>query len=597
MTNPDSKYVGLTGAEIVRDMIIDHGVEQVFGYPGGAINPVFDAIYGEKRFNFVLPRHEQNGGHMAEGYYMACGKPAVLIVTSGPGTTNTVTALSDAYSDGIPIIMIAGQVPTKDFKTAAFQEIDTDAITGPITKWTTTVTDVADLPTVINKAFDIALSGRPGPVVISLPEDVSLSVLTTIKDHSPVPSAKNLENSLLPMDAREAIEKAANLLNNAERPILLAGKGVLSGPDGPKLLKEIAELADVPVATTLLGLGAFDELDPKSLHMVGMYGGFHSNRAVQVADLIIALGARLDERVTSTASLFAAGAQDAAKHGKGGIVQFEINPANINKRVQVDVAVLGDVVKGMQFLLKKLKKNEHKDWLAQCARYKQEYPFYYETLDVDQDKLRGPAVLMELDRQLERIKDKVIITTGVGQHQMWACQLMKWRFPHTLISSGGQGTMGFGLPAAIGAKLANPEKMVIDIDGDGSLGMSVMEMATAVQFKIPIKILLLENHFLGLIKESDDLSQHSHYSHCELVNPNFVDLAKSMHFKAIRSTSKSTIKQAIEEFLEEDGPVLLDVVCDPNTWLFPITIKNKALDDMIHKLDIKNEKIVKIDSK
>lgn len=493
----DHSFVGLSGGQIFNEMMMRHGVKQIFGYPGGAILPVFDAIHESPHFNFVLPRHEQGAGHMAEGYARVTGKPGVVLVTSGPGATNVITPMQDAMSDGIPMVVFCGQVATSLIGSDSFQEADVVGISRSCTKWNVMVKDIAELPRRINEAFKIATTGRPGPVLVDLPKDVTAAILRTPipakavqPGQSPYLPSNPLTRSPSKKQAGDAkfIEKAAELINNAKRPIIYAGNGVLSSPEGPKLLKELADRAGIPVTTTLQGLGAFDERDEKSLHMLGMHGAAYANFAIQEADVVIALGARFDDRVTGKVSTFAPAARQAALEGTGGIIHFEIQAKNINKIVEAQIPVLGDVVESMAELLPQIKQNDRAAWLARCKANKEKYPFVF-TPSKAGERLKPQEVVRELDAVAEEMgKEKFIISTGVGQHQMWACQYYRWTEPRSWVSSGGLGTMGFGVPAGTGAKVAAPEKIVVNIDGDASFSMTAMEKQTCSQFNIGLKV-------------------------------------------------------------------------------------------------------------
>jgi acetolactate synthase-1/2/3 large subunit len=487
----DYSFVGKTGGEIFHEMMLRHDVKHVFGYPGGAILPVFDAIYNSKHFDFVLPRHEQGAGHMAEGYARVTGKPGVVLVTSGPGATNVITPMQDAYSDGTPLVVFCGQVATSAIGSDAFQEADIVGISRSCTKWNVMVKDIAELPRRINEAFKIATSGRPGPVLVDLPKDVTAGILRTpiasrlitpgssplLPSNPRIPGSIPKSNKPQPGD-KAMIAAAARMINQAKRPVIYAGQGVLASPEGPQLLAQLAANGNIPVTTTMQGLGAFNENDEKSLHMLGMHGSAYANFAMQHADVIIALGARFDDRVTGKLETFAPSAKDAALRGKGGIIHFEIMPKNINKVVEANIPVLGDVVASMAELVPQIEFSERKEWFDNIKSWKAQYPFTYEPSG-GQDRLKPQEVIEELDRQAEVIgKENVIISTGVGQHQMWACQHYRWTQPRSWVSSGGLGTMGFGVPSAIGAKVGAPDKIVIDIDGDASFSMTAMGKST-----------------------------------------------------------------------------------------------------------------------
>ncbi|KAJ3113602.1 Acetolactate synthase, mitochondrial [Physocladia obscura] len=578
----DASFVGMTGGEIFHEMMLRHNVKVVFGYPGGAILPVYDAIHDSKYFQFILPRHEQGAGHMAEGYARATGKVGVVLVTSGPGATNVITPMQDALMDGVPMVVFSGQVVTGALGTDAFQEADILGISRPCTKWNVMVTDISELPRRINEAFEIATSGRPGPVLVDLPKDVTAGVLRrAIEGATKIPGKKPLVHKgdgPSPATVKN-IEKVAALLERAEKPLLYVGQGILGHPDGPAVLKQLVEAGNIPVTTTLQGLGAFDEDDPRSLHMLGMHGSVYANLAMQSADLIIALGARFDDRVTGNLKKFAPAAKKAGLRGKGGIVQFEIMPKNINKVVQVDVSVDGDVTTNLRHLIPLVKTKDRTDWFDLLNGWKEKYPFSY-TPSLPGEKLKPQAVLEELNRQVADIKDNVILTTGVGLHQMWTAQWYRWRHPRSMITSGGLGTMGFGLPAAIGAKVGRPEKIVIDIDGDASFSMTGLELMTARQFNIGVKVMILNNDFQGMVKQWQDLFYEKRYSGTVMQNPDFVKFAESMGCKGLRIRTAEELPIVMKEFLETEGPVLLDVVVAKDEHVYPMVPAGKGLHEM-----------------
>ncbi|CAO3613986.1 unnamed protein product [Cunninghamella blakesleeana] len=586
----DNSFVGKSGGEIFHELMLQHGVKHIFGYPGGAILPVFDAIYESKYFEFILPRHEQGAGHMAEGYAKATGKPGVVLVTSGPGATNVVTAMADAMADGVPLVVFTGQVPTSAIGTDAFQEADVLGISRGCTKWNVMVKNINELPRRINEAFTIATSGRPGPVLVDLPKDVTAGILRRpIPINAMIPARPTaIPNTAVGAFAEEGvykpstvIKRAAELINQAKRPVIYAGYGVVGHPEGHTYLTELANKANIPVTTTLCGLGSFDEEDPKSLHMLGMHGSCYANLAMQNADLIIALGARFDDRVTGDVKKFAPEAVKAAKEGRGGILHFEIMPKNINKVVEATQAIEGDVTENVQKMLPYIQSSERKEWFSLIKEWKNRYPFYYEPTVEDGKELKPQQFIEELNKQTADIKDKVIISTGVGQHQMWAAQYYRWRHPRTFVTSGGLGTMGYGLPSAIGAKVAKPDHIVIDIDGDASFSMTAMELATAAEFNIGVKVLLLNNSFQGMVKQWQDLFYDNRYSGTVMKNPDFCKLAEAMGVKAIRVTKASEIPEKMKEFLEHDGPVLMDAVVCKKEHLFPMVPAGKALNDFI----------------
>ncbi|KAJ2298248.1 Acetolactate synthase, mitochondrial [Coemansia sp. RSA 2706] len=585
----DDSFVGMTGGEIFHEMMLRHGVEKVFGYPGGAILPVFDAIYNSSYFDFVLPRHEQGAGHMAEGYARAVGKPGVVLVTSGPGATNIITPLQDALSDGVPLIVFSGQVVTGAIGSDAFQEADIVGISRSCTKWNVMVKDIAELPRRINEAFEIATSGRPGPVLVDLPKDVTGGVLNrAIPNTRPFLPSRPMPESIGRSGVRDAaqahqdaLQRVAELCNGAKKPIIYAGHGVLTSPGAWQLLRDFADKANIPVTTTLLGLGAFDELDPKSLHMLGMHGSVYANLSIQSADLVLALGARFDDRVTGNLRQFAPEAKRAALEGRGGIVHFDILPKNINKTVNADIAVEGDVGENLATLLPLVEHRGRDLWFDRIQTWKAKYPFTYSPEADPARDLKPQSVIVELNRQLEDAKHNTILTTGVGQHQMWAAQYYRWRHPRTFITSGGLGTMGFGVPAAIGAKVGAPEKTVINIDGDGSFSMTAMEMATSAQFGIAAKQLVLNNNFQGMVKQWQDLFYDQRHSHTPMRNPDFVKLAEAMGVRGMKVTNLNDLPQAIDEFLREPGPVMLEAVVDAKEHVYPMAPGGKALHEMV----------------
>lgn len=580
----DSSFIGLTGGQIFHEMMIRHNVDTVFGYPGGAILPVYDAIHDSKSFNFVLPRHEQGAGHMAEGYARASGKPGVVLVTSGPGATNVVTPMADALADGVPMVVFTGQVPTSAIGTDAFQEADVVGISRSCTKWNVMVRSIEELPLRINEAFEIAVSGRPGPVLVDLPKDVTAAILK-----NPIPTKTTLpSNSLAQLTKRamdestnENIVRTADLLNKAKTPVLYVGAGILNNPAGPKLLKELSERAQIPVTTTIQALGAFDQQDPKSLDMLGMHGCATANMAIQNADLILAVGSRFDDRVTLNISKFAPEARRAALENRGGIVHFEICPKNISKVVETQVAVEGDAASNIEKLLPLVVPvKERTEWFAQIEEWKEKYPFAYQK-ETPGSKIKPQTVISKLSDLANKSDKEVIVTTGVGQHQMWAAQYWTWKSPRSFITSGGLGTMGYGLPAAIGAQVAKPDALVIDIDGDASFNMTLMELSSAVQAKTPVKILLLNNEEQGMVTQWQSLFYEHRYSHTHQLNPDFLKLADAMGLKGLRLSKQEDVDATLKEFIETEGPVLLEVKVEPKVPVLPMVPAGKGLDEFI----------------
>lgn len=580
----DDSFIGLTGGEIFHEMMLRHKVDTVFGYAGGAILPVFDAIYNSDKFKFVLPRHEQGAGHMAEGYARATGKAGVVLVTSGPGATNVITPMQDALMDGVPLVVFTGQVPTTSIGTDSFQEADVIGISRPCTKWNVMVKNVAELPKRINEAFEIATSGRPGPVLVDLPKDVTASILREaipIQTTLPSNALSQITKRFTTRFTTEAIERAAELLNKAKKPILYVGAGILNSPKGPELLKKLADKAVIPVTTTIQGLGAFDQRDEKSLDFLGMHGNAAANTAIQSADLIIALGARFDDRVTCNVSKFAPAARLAAQQGKGGIVHFEISPKNINKVVEATEAIEGDVTRNLDAFLPLVKEvKERKEWMSQIKQWKEQYPYAY-TKETPGSKIKPQTLIREIARQSETYDKEVIVTTGVGQHQMWAAQHFTWTKPRTWITSGGLGTMGYGLPAAIGAQIGKPDAIVIDIDGDASFNMTLMEMSSAVQAGAPVKVCVLNNEEQGMVTQWQSLFYEHRYSHTHQSNPDFMKLAEAMGMKGIRVTEQGQMVEGVKEFLDCTQPVLMEVIVEKKVPVLPMVPGGKALDDFI----------------
>jgi len=575
------QFVGMTGAQAFHEMMRQHGVECMFGYPGGAILPVFDAIHNSPHFQFILARHEQGAGHMAEGYARRTGKCGIVLVTSGPGATNTVTPLQDALMDGTPMIVFCGQVATGAIGSDAFQEADITGITRSCTKWNVLIKDVREIPRRINEAFHIATTGRPGPVLIDLPKDITASIINeavSVMPDLPGYHVRELETS-------SEIQRAAEMINNAKRPLFFVGQGcVLSG--GTDLMRQCAKKADIPVTTTLLGLGTYDETQAQSLHMIGMHGSAYSNWAMDQADVVVSIGARFDDRVTGDLNKFAASAREAERLGTGGIIHFDIAPENINKSVAVTIGVEGDACKNLELLLPMLKENKHPKWHATIQKWKTKHPFRYKD-DEREFHLKPQAVIEELNKQTQ---GEAIITTGVGQHQMWAAQFYDYKHPSRWITSGGLGTMGYGVPASVGAMLGEMIKAkrenrkplpVINIDGDGSFSMTAMEMTTAAQYNIPAKSIILNNDFQGMVKQWQDLFYEERYSHTQMHNPDFVKLVEAMHCKGFRCAKKEDLPQVMKEFLAHEGPAILDCLVEKHEHVYPMMPAGKSVHDMV----------------
>lgn len=526
---------------------------------------------------------------MAEGYARASGKPGVVLVTSGPGATNVITPMQDALSDGTPMVVFCGQVPTTAIGSDAFQEADVIGISRSCTKWNVMVRNVAELPKRINEAFEIATSGRPGPVLVDLPKDVTAAVLRkAIPMSSTLPAmpsqASKAAQAHIRKELTATIRRVAKLINVAKKPVIYAGQGVISLPEGPKLLKELSDKASIPVTTTLQGLGGFDELDPKALHMLGMHGSAYANLAMQEADLVIALGARFDDRVTGNITKFAPQAKLAASEGRGGIVHFEIMPKNINKVVQATEAVEGDVVDNLAILNPQIElrsMEDRKEWFDQINFWKEKFPLSAYA-KADRTGLIKPQTVIEtLSDLTAHRKEDTLITTGVGQHQMWTAQHFRWRYPRTMITSGGLGTMGYGLPAAIGAKVARPDALVIDIDGDASFNMTLTEMSTAKQFNIGVKIIVLNNEEAGMVTQWQNIFYEDRYAHTHPENPDFMKLADAMRIQHRRCTRPDDVKDALTWLIESDGPAFLEIVTDKKVPVLPMVPGGSALHEFL----------------
>lgn len=548
------------GSQIIVDTLEELGVEYAFGYLGGVVLPLFDKLYDSK-INMVIPRHEQGGCHMADAYARATGKVGVVIATSGPGATNLITGIATANMDSVPLVAITGQVKTELIGNDAFQEVDITGITRPITKHNMIVKDVKDLARSIREAFHIASTGRPGPVLIDIPVDVAVSAFDPDpKEKIDLPGYK----ITTPKGHSRQIEMAAKAISESKQPVAYVGGGVIIA-DATRELAEFIDKANVPVTTTLLGLGSFDQNRPESLDMLGMHGAAYANFAVQESDLLIAIGSRFDDRVTGKLDTF-------APHAK--IIHIDIDPASISKNVHVDIPVVGDAKHILAELAKKVKKADRSGWFNKLSDYKKKHPF---TFDDKADVIKPQYVIEEMYKQTQ---GDAIIVTGVGQHQMWAAQFYKYSKPRQFISSGGLGTMGFGLPAAIGAQVAMPNDLVIDIDGDSSFNMTLTELSTAVQYKLPVKVCLLNNGYMGMVRQWQELFYDRRYSCSYLQNPNFADVAKSLGADGMVIDKKADVPAAVEKMLKSDGPFVADFHTEREENVWPMVAAGKSLHEM-----------------
>ena len=556
---PREKSEMTTGAQIIVDTLIEQGVDTMFGYLGGVVLPLFDKLY-DAPIKFIIPRHEQGGCHMADAYARATGKVGVVVVTSGPGACNLTTGLATAMMDSVPMVAITGQVRCDLIGNDAFQESDTTGITRPVTKHNVIVKDVNELQQTIREAFHIASSGRPGPVLVDVPVDISIAQV------QPQPLSELKLSGYKPQTQGHLrqIRTAAKAINESERPVLYVGGGIIAA-DASQELRAVAKKANLAVTTTLLGLGSYDQRLAESLDMLGMHGTAYANYAIQQCDCLIAVGARFDDRVTGKIKAF-------APHAK--IVHIDIDPSSISKNVHVDVPVVGDAKNILTALVDELEYHERKGWFAEIANWKKKYPLRY---DNDTDEIKPQYVIEQL---YEATKGDAIITTGVGQHQMWAAQFYKYTQPRHFLSSGGLGTMGYGLPAAIGAQIGCPDKLVIDIDGDSSFNMTLTELSTAVQYELPIKVCLINNGYMGMVRQWQEMFYGKRYSQSSLKNPDFANLAKAFGVAGITVDKKADVTAAIEQMLATDGPCLVDfkVAREENVW--PMVATGKGLHEM-----------------
>ncbi len=564
-----------SGAEIVFKCLEDQDVEFIFGYPGGAVLPIYDELKNHSSIKHILVRHEQGAGHAAEGYARSSGKPGVVLVTSGPGATNVVTALTDAYMDSVPLVCISGQVPTHLIGTDAFQECDTTGITRPCTKHNWLVKDVKDLTKVLHEAFKVATTGRPGPVLVDIPKDVQFAKTNYLKPKKENKIANKLHNKF----TQNELDKLIDLISKAKKPVIYTGGGVInSGPKASETLREFVRLIGFPITSTLQGLGAFPGDDNQFIGMLGMHGTYEANNAMHDCDLLINIGARFDDRITGKIDEFSP---------KSKKVHIDIDPSSINKIIKVDLAIVGDVNEVLKSTIKKINKKQNgfkfsnkqsiSKWWEQIQKWRTKDSLGY----INSDKTIKPQYAVQRLYELTKTQD-TFITTEVGQHQMWAAQHYKFNKPNRWMTSGGLGTMGYGLPAAVGVQIAHPDKLVIDIAGEASVLMTMQEMSTAVQYNLPIKIFVLNNQYMGMVRQWQELLHEKNYSesYSEAL-PDFVKLAEAYGCKGIKANNPEELDVKIKEMLDHDGPVIFDCQVDPNENCFPMIPSGKPHNQMI----------------
>ncbi|WP_132524276.1 acetolactate synthase 3 large subunit [Rhizobium sp. BK376] len=563
----------MTGAEIVLRALKDNGVEHIFGYPGGAVLPIYDEIFQQEEIQHILVRHEQGAGHAAEGYARSTGKVGVMLVTSGPGATNAVTPLQDALMDSIPLVCISGQVPTSLIGSDAFQEADTVGITRPCTKHNWLVKDVNQLASIIHEAFRIAQSGRPGPVVVDIPKDIQFATGT----YTP-PEMHAVQKSYQPKLEGDLnkIKEAIELMASARRPIIYSGGGVVnSGPEASRLLRELVEITDFPITSTLMGLGAYPASGKNWMKMLGMHGSYEANMAMHDCDVMVCIGARFDDRITGRLNAFSPNSKK---------IHIDIDPSSINKNVQADVGIRGDVgsvledmVRLWRALPNKPEAKRLEDWWAEINRWRARNSFAY-TMNND---VIMPQYALERLYALTKDRD-TYITTEVGQHQMWAAQFYGFEQPNRWMTSGGLGTMGYGLPAALGVQIAHPDALVIDIAGDASIQMCIQEMSAAIQHDAPIKIFIMNNQYMGMVRQWQQLLHGNRLSHSYTeAMPDFVKLAEAYGAVGLRCEKPSELDATIQEMIDVKKPVIFDCRVANLANCFPMIPSGKAHNEML----------------
>jgi acetolactate synthase-1/2/3 large subunit len=568
----ESAMSEMTGAEMVIAALADQGVEYIFGYPGGAVLPIYDALFQQNKVQHILVRHEQGAVHAAEGYARSTGKVGAVLVTSGPGATNAVTGLTDALCDSVPLVAITGQVPTHLIGNDAFQECDTVGITRPCTKYNYLVKSVTDLPHVLHEAFHIAASGRPGPVVVDIPKDIQFAKGPYFK---PTEFHHRGYHPKLKGDA-DKIKRAVEMMAAAKRPVFYSGGGVInSGRRACDLLRELVKLTGFPITSTLMGLGAFPAADPQWLGMLGMHGTWEANWAMHDCDLMIAVGSRFDDRITGRLDAFSPGSKK---------IHIDIDPSSINKNVKVDLPIVGDCAHVLEDLLRvwrhsgaKSDKKAHEAWWTQIGKWRAKKSLAYR----NSNEIIKPQYAIQRLYELTKDRD-TYITTEVGQHQMWAAQFYQFQEPTRWMTSGGLGTMGYGLPASVGVQLAHPDSLVIDIAGEASVLMTMQEISTAVQYDLPIKIFVINNQYMGMVRQWQELLHGGRYSHSYTeALPDFVKLAEAYHAHGIRCEHPGELDDKIREMIEVNKPVIFDCVVDPAENCFPMIPSGRAHNEML----------------
>ncbi len=556
----------LTGAQIMCEALLREGVDVMFGYPGGAIMPFYHALPDYPQLRHVLVRHEQAAGHAAEGYARVSGKVGVCVATSGPGATNLVTALADAYMDSVPLVAITGQVAAQFIGKDAFQETDITGITQPITKHNYLVTDIEDLPRVFAEAFHLARTGRPGPVLVDVAKNAIVArTVPQWPDEIYLPGY-----TLTAHNNDSSIQDAIRLIGAAHKPLIMAGRGVHLA-DAMAELRQLAERTGIPVITTLHGIGAFPEDHPLSLGMPGMHGWVHNNRAIQECDLIVNVGSRFDDRVTGKTSSFAP---------KAKIIHIDIDASEIGKNIRVDVPIIGDAREVLQALLAQLPPRDTSAWVEQIHHVRSQHQHKQQYARPDTDVFMPHDVFTTFSRIINE-RGAYRVCTDVGQHQMWAAQLIEWRHPHTHITSGGLGTMGFALPAAIGAQFAAPNETVWCVAGDGGFQMNIQELATIVQEQLPVKIAIINNGYLGMVRQWQELFHERRYSATPMLSPDFVKVAEAYGIPGVRITHQSQVEEAITAAYATDGPVLLEFQVEREVNVFPMVAPGASISDML----------------